>query len=477
MNTMKKLKVVFLPSPGIGHLVSTVEFAKCLVIRDGRFSITVITMTAPFANTRAYTESVAASVPGIQFIDLPQVNLPAGPETQSGEAFLSLFIENHKPHVKHTIINHISSESKSDSLQLAGLFVDFFTTTMIDVANELGIPAYLYFTSGAAMLGLMLHLQTLYAEIATDLKDYTGELRIPSFLNSVPPLVLPSVLLDRKGSGYAWFLYHARRFKETKGIVVNTFSELEPHALNSFSDGQNPAIYSVGPVLDLQGQTHSQSDRAGHDKIMKWLDKQPPSSVIFLCFGSWGAFGSAQVTEIADGIERSGYRFLWSLRQPSSAGFNPPSDYTNLDGVLPEGFLERTDGKGLVCGWTPQVAVLAHHAIGGFVSHCGWNSVLESLWFGVPIAVWPLYAEQKLNAFELVKELGLAVEIREGGGGDDMVVVAEEVERGVRSVMDGDNEVRKRVQEMGENSRKSVMEGGSSFASFGRLIKDLMERI
>ncbi|KAF8390877.1 hypothetical protein HHK36_023176 [Tetracentron sinense] len=469
---MKNVKLVFFPLMGIGHLVSTVEFAKHLLIRDARFSITVLTMTAPFANTRAYTESVAASVAGIQFIYLPQVNLPAGPETQSPVAFLSLFIENHKPYVKHTILENISSESKSDSLQLAGLVVDLFTTTMIDIANELGIPAYLYFTSGAAMLGLMLHLQTLHAENATDLKDYMGELVIPSFLNSVPPLVLPQGLLDKKGSGYPWYLYHARRFKETKGIIVNTFSELEPHAVNSFSD---PAIYSVGPVLDLQGgPTHSQSDRAGHDKIMKWLDKQPPSSVIFLCFGSYGAFGSAQVKEIAMGLERSGYRFLWSLRRPSSAGFNSPSDYKNLDEVLPEGFLERTAGKGLVCGWTPQVAVLAHHAIGGFVSHSGWNSVLESIWFGVPIAVWPLYAEQKLNAFELVKELGLAVEIREGG---DMVVVAEEVERGVRSVMDGDNEVRKRVKKMGEKSRKAVMEGGSSFASLGRLIEDLMERI
>lgn len=108
------------------------------------------------------------------------------------------------------------------------------------------------------------------------------------------------------------------------------------------------------------------------------------------------------------------------------------------------------------------------------MSHCGWNSTLESLWYGVPVAAWPVYAEQQLNAFELVRELGLAVEIkmdyrREG----EVVVRAEEIERGIREVMEVESEQRKKVKEMSEKSRRALMDGGSSHSSLGRFIDQI----
>ncbi|XP_010260709.1 PREDICTED: anthocyanidin 3-O-glucosyltransferase 2-like [Nelumbo nucifera] len=473
---MKKAELIFFPSRGIGHLVSTVELAQRLVERDDRLSATVLTL--PATATSPYTESLDSTLTQVRLISLPRVDL-SGMENLSGESFISQFMDRHITFVKDAITQRIST----DSVRLAGLVVDLFSTTIVDLADELGIPAYLYFTSGAAMLGVMLHLPNLVTDITEDLKDYPGELVIPSFVNSVPPLVLPKVLLNNKENGYVWMLTHARNFRRTKGIIVNTFVEIEPHAIHSFKvDSQIPPVYPVGPLLDLNGKFHSPSNRPQFDKIMRWLDQQPPSSVIFLCFGSRGSFSVSQTKEIALGLERSGYRFLWSLRQPepSKSRFAPPSDYsyTNLEEVLPDGFLNRTEGRGLVCGWSPQVEVLAHPATGGFLSHCGWNSILESLWFGVPILVWPLYAEQKLNAFRLVMELGLAVEMGcvSRRNGDDFVK-AEDVERGVRIMMDGDNEVRRKVKEIQERSRKAVAQGGSSFVSLGRLIHDVIERI
>ena len=192
---------------------------------------------------------------------------------------------------------------------------------------------------------------------------------------------------------------------------------------------------------------------------MKWLDAQPPLSVVFLCFGSMGSFGPTQVKEMALGLEISGHRFLWSLRTSTSTL---------------EGFLDRIKGKGMICrGWAPQVEVLAHKAIGGFVSHCGWNSILESLWYGVPIVTWPIFAEQQHNAFRMVKELGLAMELGLDYRSGRDLVTANEIKRVVRRVM-GDNEVRKKVKEMGEMARKAVMDGGSSFKYFGQLIKDMI---
>lgn len=123
------------------------------------------------------------------------------------------------------------------------------------------------------------------------------------------------------------------------------------------------------------------------------------------------------------------------------------------------------------------MAVLAHKAVGGFVTHCGWNSVLESMWCGVPIAAWPLYAEQQINALQLVKEFGLGVEISldyDQANSNQVVVKAEAIEKAMRRVMENEGEIRKRAKEMREKSRMTLREGGSSYASLQSLVDDLI---
>ncbi|CAN1179117.1 UDP-glycosyltransferase 71A15 [Linum perenne] len=182
-----------------------------------------------------------------------------------------------------------------------------------------------------------------------------------------------------------------------------------------------------------------------------------------------GAFGREQVREIAHALERSGERFLWSLRRPTG-------EYDDFGEVLPEGFLDRTAEVGRVIGWAPQTAVLAHKATGGFVSHCGWNSTLESLWFGVPVATWPMYAEQQLNAFLLVKELGIAAEIsidyqvRSEGG----MIMADDIERGIRNLMmDKDCPWKKKMKEFSDKTREAIRDGGSSSSSIAEFLATL----
>ena len=463
---MKQAELIFIPMPFIGHLVSTIEFAKSLIDRDDRLLITILSMKFPFIPTAdAYTRSVTASQPRIQLIDLPQVDPPPSDLWSSPENNLCVYIENYVPTVKNTVTDIVSSNSNSGSSRVVGLVLDLFCVSMIDVGRELSLPSYLFLTSGAGLLGLMLCLPSRHEQIGTEFSELDPDLLIPGIVNPVPSGVLPSPLFNKDG-GYTASVKLARRFRDTKGIMVNTFRDLEPYALDSFSDGKTPTVYAVGPVLDLKGQPNPDLDEAQRDNIMKWLDDQPPLSVVFLCFGSMGSFGADQVKEIALGLEGSGHRFLWALRSPTSMPF--------ADDVLPEGFLDRIKGKGMICnGWAPQMEVLAHKAIGGFVSHCGWNSILESLWHGVPIVTWPIYAEQQLNAFRMVRELGLAVEMRLDyrNGGD--LVLADDIERAVRGVMDG-NEVRKKVKEMGEMARKAVMDGGSSFISIGQLIEDMI---
>lgn len=111
------------------------------------------------------------------------------------------------------------------------------------------------------------------------------------------------------------------------------------------------------------------------------------------------------------------------------------------------------------------------------MSHCGWNSILESLWFGVPIATWPVYAEQQMNAFEMVKELELAVELRLDYREGSKLVTAEELETALRRLMDGGDEVRARVKRMGEKCRTVLLENGSSYTALNSLIEKLTAQI
>ncbi|XP_023763165.1 anthocyanidin 3-O-glucosyltransferase 2 [Lactuca sativa] len=476
-------ELVFIPAPGVGHIMSTIEIAKLLVTRDHHLSITVLLINPPptFGSCSAvttYIQSLAKTkMDRISFIDLPQDKTP--PVSKVPMAALTNCINNHCKYVRKIVANKMSQPG---SARVAGFVVDMFCTGMIDVANEFNIPTYVFFTSNAGFLRFKLYIQTLYDYENQDivvLSNSDSTIHVPSFAKPVPTKVFPGVFQTLEGLDFV--LGSARRLRKAKAIIVNTFLELETHAIKSFSeDCTIPMVYPVGPILNLEGCSLK---AAGNDEIITWLDSQPPSSVVFLCFGSTGSFDEFQVKEIANGLERSGYRFLWSLRRPpKDKRTRAPSDYEDLGTVLPEGFLQRTAGIGKVTGWVPQVAVLAHSAVGGFVSHCGWNSLLESLWFGVPSAAWPIDAEQQINAFEMVVELGLALEIKLdhkdfcNQKANKVVVTAEEIENGVRRLMN-DKKVRTDVKEMREKSIAAVAEGGSSYASVGRLILDFKRNL
>ncbi|KAK7371799.1 hypothetical protein VNO80_05164 [Phaseolus coccineus] len=462
----KAARLVFIPFPGTGHLVSTIQFANLLVERHHHIWITVLVIKLPSdTKTPAYTDSLHSQ--RLQFINLPEIS----PNSQPNP--LKEMLELQKPHVKEAVSN------LTPTPPLAAFVVDMFCTTMIDVAEEFHVPSLVFFTSGLAFLGLMLHLHTLKEEENAEFTVSDAELVIPSFAKALPSRNLPSIVVSKQWEQI--FMDYGRGLKKADGIIVNSFEELESHAAHSFLNGPQP-IYPVGPILNPKPNGHPHNA-----DIFDWLDHQPPSSVVFLCFGSMGSFGEDQVREIALALENSGARFLWSLRKPppkGSAFTIPPSDYapSDLPSILPPGFLDRTAGIGKIIGWAPQAQILAHPATGGFVSHCGWNSTLESIYFGVPIATWPLYAEQQTNAFLLVHELDIAFEISldyrvEFKDGSATVLSAEKIEKGLRNVVEIDEERRKRVMEVSEKSRKTLLEGGCSHSSLGRLIDYILNQV
>ncbi|XP_009790790.1 anthocyanidin 3-O-glucosyltransferase 6-like [Nicotiana sylvestris] len=478
----KKPELVFIPSPGLGHVASAVEISKLILDTDERLSISLLIMKHPADfGVQPYLQSLSAHS-RLHFVDVSIDSKTAAELLSNKDRFLYDFVDGHKSKVREYVRNNIASNS------CCGFVLDMFCISMIDVANEFGVPSYIFFTSATAFLALSLHFEALRSnanedEISKyDYSESNEELSILGFKNLYPAKILPRPAKSVTPSSILYF-DGIRRFKETKGIIINTFAELESFALQSLSDAKIvPQIYPIHPVANSEEGDKKQET----ESIIKWLDDQPKSSVLFLCFGTLGSFEPEQVREIAIALERSRHRFLWSLRRPPPKGkVEMPKNYDNSEEVLPEGFLDRTNGIGKVVGWAPQVTVLSHPAVGGFVSHCGWNSVLESVCCGVPIAAWPLYAEQQMNAFLLVKELGLAVEIRmdyvkdfEGKIPVD-IVTAEEIEGAIKKLMaDGEeNEVRKKVKEMQEKSRVAMKEGGSSYTSLRLLIEDFISNI
>lgn len=234
---MKKAELVFVPLPFVGHMVSILEFAKLLVDRDDRISVTVLIMKLPVLEHSVVNNHIhllSSSVSGrIRFVHLPQLDpqlvstSPSNSKALSPTHVICSFIDDQKPLVRDAV----KQLTQSASIRLAGFVFDMLCTSMVDVADELGVPSYVFFTASAAFLCLMLHLQALHDNQGvnvTELVDSDAELVVPSFVNSVPGRVLPSVVGDKQGGGSTAFLRCVRGFKGMKGILVNTFMRLTP---------------------------------------------------------------------------------------------------------------------------------------------------------------------------------------------------------------------------------------------------------
>ncbi|KAF0899740.1 hypothetical protein E2562_024067 [Oryza meyeriana var. granulata] len=477
--------LVLLPEWGSGHLMSMLESSKRVLLTNGGrdFSITLLIMRPPTdeatSEVEAHVRREAASGLDIRFHRLPAVEPPA--DAVGVEEFIARYIQLHAPNVRDAVAGM--------GCPVAALVLDMFAAPMVDVARDLGVPSYVFMSSTGAMLALMLHLPVLHELVTVEFDEVDGEVDVPG-LPPLPPASMPCPVVDKKSPNYTWFMHLGDRFMDATGIIANTTDELEPGPLAAIANGRcvpgrtAPPVYPIGPVLSLGSGNAKKDNPDPPHGCIAWLDGQPPASVVFLCFGSMGWFEAPQVVEITTALELSGHRFLWVLRGPPAAesgagapdGSEHPTD-ANLDELLPGGFLERTKGKGMVWPtWAPQKDILAHPTVGGFVTHCGWNSVLESLWYGVPMAPWPLYAEQHLNAFELVAAMGVAVPLKVDTKRGNFVEAAE-LERAVRSLMGGGTEegrkAREKAAEMKAVCRKAVADGGSSQAALQRLSKAL----
>ncbi|CAA6665877.1 unnamed protein product [Spirodela intermedia] len=385
--------LVFLPTPGMGHLIPLAEFAKRLVLHHR--------ITATFITGDVFSKSQMALLDrlprGIENVVLPDVSLDDVPSNAKAETVISVSAVRALPAVRGVL-----GELKKTT-NLVALVSDLFGGFALEVAREFGIRPYIFFTTTGMSLSLFLRLPELDAQTSGEYRDLPDLIRLPGCIPLHGSDLLDPIQ-DRKNEAYTWLLRQSSRYRLAAGIFLNSFEGLEGGAIRALTaDPGNPTIYPVGPLVRNGGE-ESDRDSSG---CVAWLDEQPRGSVLFVSFGSGGTLPLEQLTELALGWRRAG---------SGSSGFVHSSN--DPFAFLPEGFVERTKRLGLVVSsWAPQVKILRHESTGGFLTHCGWNSSLESVVHGVPMIAWPLYAEQKMNAVLLVEDVKVALRPRTGEDG------------------------------------------------------------
>ncbi|CAL4994478.1 unnamed protein product [Urochloa decumbens] len=350
----------------MGHLFAMVELGRALAERG--LTITIIILDPPY-DTGApapFLAGVSTANPSISFRcllpppaadDLPPV------ASKYYEALIIAAVRASIPSLRHLLA--VSSMPTPDAL-----VVDMFSGAALDVAGELGVPGYFFFTSGATCFAFFLHLQALHAQTAASFRDMGDELvHVPG----VPPFPATHAVhatMDRNDAAYDGSMDAAASLRRCYGVIVNTFRSLESRAVDAITAGRcgtppAPPVHCVGPLIK------SLESSEGGGECLAWLDEQPEASVVFLCVGSLGRFSADQMRELAVGLEASGQRFLWLVRAPPPSGddlsaekrFQKKPPESDLDLLLPDGFQAQTRGRGLVVkSWTLQRDVLAHES-------------------------------------------------------------------------------------------------------------------
>ena len=266
----------------------------------------------------------------------------------------------------------------------------------------------------------------------------------------------------------------------SSGVVMNSFQELETLYIESFEQITGKKVWTVGPMClcnqDINAMA-ARGNKASMDEAqcLRWLDSMKPGSVTFVSFGSLACTAPRQLVELGLGLEASKKPFVWVIK----AG----DKFPQVEEWLAEGFEERVKDRGLIIrGWAPQVLILWHKAIGGFMTHCGWNSTIEGICAGIPMITWPHFAEQFVNERLVVDVLKTGVEIgvkavtQWGQEQTEVTVTRDAVEKAVSKLMDDGEaaeEMRTRAKEFGVKARQALEEGGSSYNNINILIQEM----
>ncbi|KAF8778993.1 hypothetical protein HU200_003098 [Digitaria exilis] len=426
-----RLDVVLFPWLAFGHMIPYLELAKRLAARGH----TVTFLSTPRNITRLPPVPPHLS-PRVRLVALPPATVEGLHEGAESTADVP-------PEKNELIKKAVDGLAAPFAAFLAGaaaggrrpdwVVVDFCHNWAPAIAGEHGVPCATFQIVPASFIAFFGSRSANAAHPRTSPEDFTvlPEWCAPSF---------PPGITYRRHEAEWWFATSKpnasgvsdmdrmwEMMESTRFAIYRSDDEVEPAGAGVFallSDLFHKPAIPAGILLQPELDSHH-DDEPARPEVLQWLDKQPSKSVIYVALGSEAPLTATNLHELALGLELAGVRFLWAFRKPT--GMSTASG-TDAGEPLPDGFEDRTRGHGLVwTGWVPQVAVLAHDAVGAFLTHCGWGSTIEGLVFGLPLVMLPFVVDQGLIARTMAeRRVGVEVARDDGDGsfGRDDVAAA-----------------------------------------------------
>ncbi|KAJ0817663.1 putative UDP-glucuronosyl/UDP-glucosyltransferase, UDP-glycosyltransferase family [Helianthus annuus] len=476
------LHFVLFPLMTQGHMIPMVDIARLLAERGSMVTIITTPINAnrfkPVTD-RAIKDQLKIHILELQ-LPLTEVGLPEGCENfdliSSQKLFSKLFMA-------------ATMLEEPAEIMLRGLtpapsciISDNLFAWTNNIAQKFNIPRLVFHGPGCFTV-LCMHI-AMYTKILHDIVSDSEYFVLPGLQDRIELTIMQACSWGGKdvkeAAAFVDGLLKAEQ--DANGIVVNSFQELEPYYVEELAKVKGKKVWCIGPVslcnksfLDI-AERGSKGSINEHD-CLKWLDSREPESVIFVCLGSLARVATEQNIELGLGLESSKKPFLWCIRHSTD----------ELERwLIEEGYEERVKDRGLIIrGWAPQLLILSHQAVGGFVTHCGWNSTLEGISAGVPMVTWPHFSDQFINERFIVDVLKIGVkigmEVPVVVGDQDkfgVVVSKEDIERSIEDLMDKGEEGkarRKRSRELREMTKMSMEDGGSSHLNMTSMIQDVVE--
>ncbi|KAL5705633.1 hypothetical protein ACHQM5_023912 [Ranunculus cassubicifolius] len=473
----RPLHIFFFPLMAQGHSIPMTDIARLFAARGIKSTIISTPLNAHLFADSLHRDKKAGLDIGILTIPFPAVEagLPEGCESMnmvSTPEMIFCFIKANN--LLQEPFEKLLEEHRPDCI-----VADMMFTWATDTANKYGIPRLVF--TGTSNFSI---------SVFENIRQYAPQDKVESDTEAFVIPGLPDKIeftksqLPHRGrtdeeNPFTEMRNKMREAEEKSfGTVVNSFHELEPEYAEYYTKVLGRRAWNVGPVSLCNRSSSSKADRGKKSSIsesqcLSWLDSKKPSSVIYVSFGSMSRFGAAQLHEIAMGLEASEIPFIWVVRTPENS---------EKEQVLPEGFEERMQGKGLVIReWAPQVLILDHPSVGGFMTHCGWNSTLEGISAGLPLITWPVFAEQFNNEKLITQVLktGIPAGIATWNAWfetKEVSVTNDRIKEVVIQLMGDEEEakdMRIRAKHFGEMAKKAVEEDGSSYKDLSALIEKL----
>ncbi|KAJ4801445.1 Glycosyltransferase [Rhynchospora pubera] len=334
-----------------------------------------------------------------------------------------------------------------------------FLPWAVNVATDLGIPCAVLWVQSCAVFSTYYQYHHCLGEFPSE-TNHNNSVCLPG-IPTMTPEEIPSFLLPsgpfKPISNAILEQFHI--IDKVSKVFVNSYTELEPEVTAAIAKYVN--LIPVGPLVEPDNESRStlRGDLIkAADDCLEWLDTQAPKSVIYISIGSIVSLTKEEMAMMAHELMTSGRPFLWVVRPDCRE-------------LLPQGFLEEVKGKGMVVGWSPQNSVLNHSSVCCFLTHCGWNSTLETLTAGVPVIAYPQWGDQVTNAKFLVDIYKVGVKLK-------APVERNALHAAIESVMDGPNAkaIKEHAAKWKEATKMALAKGGSLDRNIQSFVDEVKKR-